>query len=151
MTAPSRQSTAFFEARYGVSMDPWQFATSPYELNRYAVTLAALSRPAYRRAFEPGCSIGVFTAALASRVGHLSACDLSQTAVASATERCHQYRHIEIYQGDVRAVATGDMFDLIVFLLHGDEVHQVLAQSFPGAWLSGTRHPEFRIDSWSRT
>jgi hypothetical protein len=27
----------------------------------------------------------------------------------------------------------------------------VLAQSFPGAWLSSTRHSEFRIDSWSRT
>ena len=43
-----------FEQRYQALSDPWQFASSPHELNRYDVTLRSLRRSRYRRAFEPG-------------------------------------------------------------------------------------------------
>lgn len=33
-------------------------------------------------------------------------------------------------------------------ILHGDEVHEVLAQCFPRAASHSTRHPGFRIDAW---
>lgn len=111
----SRQSKEFFEARYRTSSDPWQFASSAYELARYQTTLESLSRESYRRAFEPGCSVGVLTLRLAPRVQHLIACDLSETAVARARERCRDSAHVEIYQGDVAAGPPEGTFDLMVF------------------------------------
>ena len=50
---------------YAGAEDPWGFRSRWYEQRKRDVTLAALTRPRYRRAFEPGCSIGVLTAALA--------------------------------------------------------------------------------------
>jgi trans-aconitate methyltransferase len=115
MTGYSRQSKEFFESRYEASSDPWQFASSAYELARYQTTLESLSRGRYRRAFEPGCSVGVLTAQLAPRVRHLIACDLSDAAVARAKERCRDSPHVEIYQGDVAAGPPRGTFDLMVF------------------------------------
>jgi SAM-dependent methyltransferase len=115
MTRYSRQSKEFFEARYRASSDPWQFASSDYELARYETTLDTLSRGSYRRGFEPGCSVGVLTAGLASRVQHLIACDLSDVAVARAKERCRDSPHVEIFQGDVAAGPPEGTFDLMVF------------------------------------
>jgi len=109
------QSAAFFEARYQTSGDPWHFASSPYELSRYDITLATLSRESYRRGFEPGCSVGVLTAALARRVERLIACDISSTAVACAKERCGELANVEIHRRDVADGLPEGMFDLIVF------------------------------------
>ena len=58
---------AHFEDLYRRSADPWGFASSGYEAAKYAATLAALPRDRYARGLEVGCSIGVFTAALAGR------------------------------------------------------------------------------------
>lgn len=115
MTVANRQSRAFFEARYKASTDPWQFASAAYERNRYQATLAALNRPSYRRGFEPGCSIGVLTAALALRVAQLIACDLSDTAAARAQGRCRAWKHVQIYQGDVEHGPPPGWFDLMIF------------------------------------
>jgi SAM-dependent methyltransferase len=114
MSSPNRQSQAFFESRYQASRDPWHFASSGYELGRYEATLDALTRPCYRRGFEPGCSVGVLTAALAERVEHLIACDISDTAVVRAQERC-RLRNVEIFQHDIAAGPPCGSFDLIVF------------------------------------
>jgi SAM-dependent methyltransferase len=191
MNTSNRQSRAFFEARYQASSDPWRFASSPYELNRYQATLNALSRSNYRRAFEPGCSVGVLTAALARRVEHLIACDIAETAVACAKERCRGLRHVQIFQRDATRGPPDGTFDLMVFselgyyfsatrlnalartmaghlqpdgefvavhwlgsspdhVLHGDVVHEVLAENLPCKWIGGCRHAGFRIDSWRR-
>jgi SAM-dependent methyltransferase len=191
MNSSDRQSRAFFEGRYRASSDPWRFASSAYELNRYEATLESLSRVSYRRGFEPGCSVGVLTAALARRVEHLVACDISDAAVAVAKERCREFSHAEIYQCDAAAASPEGTFDLIVFselgyyfsidrlqaiarqmsdrleaggefvavhwlghssdhLLHGDEVHRVLAKTLSCEWISGSRCAGFRIDSWRR-
>jgi SAM-dependent methyltransferase len=115
VSTSSRQSPAFFEARYQASSDPWKFASSSYELNRYQATLAALSRSHYRRGFEPGCSVGVLTAALARRVEHLIACDIAQTAVARAKERCREFSHVEIYHRDAALGPPEGSFDLMIF------------------------------------
>jgi SAM-dependent methyltransferase len=115
MNLSNRQSRAFFEARYQASSDPWQFASSAYELNRYKATLESLSRASYRRGFEPGCSVGVLTAGLARRVEHLVACDISDIAVARAKERCREFGHVEIYQCDAAAAPPEGTFDLMVF------------------------------------
>jgi SAM-dependent methyltransferase len=115
MSAPNRQSEAFFESRYQASSDPWQFASSAYELMRYQATMDALSRVSYRCGFEPGCSVGVLTARLARRVKHLIACDISETAVARAKERCREFNHVEIHHRDAAAGPPEGTFDLMVF------------------------------------
>ena len=49
----------YFDALYASDPDPWNFAASPYERAKYALTLNAMPKPRYRSALEVGCSIGV--------------------------------------------------------------------------------------------
>lgn len=77
----------YFEGMYAASRDPWGFETRWYEQRKYALTLAALTRERYRNAFEPGCSIGVLTAALAMRCDRLLAVDLVEAAVQQTRRR----------------------------------------------------------------
>lgn len=103
-----------FEKRYSVDPDPWRFATSSYELERYAVTMKALTRDRYRNAFEPGCSIGELTALLALRCDRLLATDVSPTAAEKARERCAGYDNVRVECGDLRSSTLDTSLDLIV-------------------------------------
>jgi SAM-dependent methyltransferase len=103
-----------FESRYRRSPDPWHFSTSAYELARYQLTLAALPRDHYSRAFEPGCSIGELTARLAPRCGHLLASDISPTSVDLARQRCASFHNVHIECADVRDAVLQSQPDLIV-------------------------------------
>jgi SAM-dependent methyltransferase len=85
-----------FEARYAANPDPWGFATRWYERRKYALTLAALPERRYRRAFEPGCSIGVLTAGLASRCDYLLAADGVDRALGQARARLAGLAHVEV-------------------------------------------------------
>ena len=115
MNLKAAVSQAAFEAKYRQSADPWQFAASPYEQRRYATTLRALTRARYTHVFEPGCSVGVLTAALAHRSDNLLASDIAPTAVRLARERCAGLSNVSIDQADIgRSVPPGP-FDLIVF------------------------------------
>ena len=66
---PDRSSLGqeFFDDFYGDQPDPWGFESRWYERRKRAITMASLPRETFRRAFEPGCSIGVLTAELATR------------------------------------------------------------------------------------
>jgi SAM-dependent methyltransferase len=82
---PVRQD--HFEALYAADEDPWQVRGDWYERRKRAVLLAALARPRYRSAFEPGCGNGETSALLAPRCERLLACDGSPSAVAAARRR----------------------------------------------------------------
>ena len=85
MIRPSDSLPAsYFEAKYTADIDPWRFRTSDYERQKYRATIAALTKPVYRRGLEVGCSIGVLTALLAPRCDHLLALDGSQAAITEA-------------------------------------------------------------------
>jgi cyclopropane fatty-acyl-phospholipid synthase-like methyltransferase len=89
MTPPGETlQPAYFDAIYASDLDPWKFASSAYERNKYAATLAALPRPRYNSAFEVGCSIGVFTRDLASRCDTLLAVDAAAAPLREAARRC---------------------------------------------------------------
>jgi trans-aconitate methyltransferase len=103
-----------FEQRYRANPDPWRFATSVYERERYEITLKALTRDAYPHAFEPGCSIGELTALLAPRCGDLLATDVSPTAVEQARRRCAEYDNVRIECADLRTASLNAPLDLIV-------------------------------------
>jgi 2-polyprenyl-3-methyl-5-hydroxy-6-metoxy-1,4-benzoquinol methylase len=102
----------YFESLYTTDPDPWRFATSDYERDKYAATLAALPDRRFGSALEVGCSIGVLTQLLARRCDTLLALDVAETALAQARARCPGVRF------ERRAVPDAwppGCFDLIVF------------------------------------
>ncbi|MGN6612362.1 MAG: PIG-L family deacetylase [Angustibacter sp.] len=106
---------AFFDDFYAAGGDdPWGFTDRWYERRKRALTLAALPRERFRRAFEPGCSIGVLTAELASRCDHLLAVDPVAAAVDRAVERTTGRQNVEVRRGSVPHDWPDDEFDLVV-------------------------------------
>jgi cyclopropane fatty-acyl-phospholipid synthase-like methyltransferase len=105
---------SYFEELYAATEDPWNFATSRYERNKYNETLAALSRPSYDRGLEIGCSIGVLTASLALRCRHLLAIDIADRALAKARVRCRRLPHVFFRKMRVPSAWPAGNFDLMV-------------------------------------
>ena len=105
---------AHFEARYAADPDPWDFETSAYEHAKYERTLAALGDRRYARAFEAGCSIGVFTAMLAARCEALLAVDIAQPAVDAARERLAAHDHVRVERRTLPGEWPAGPFDLVV-------------------------------------
>jgi SAM-dependent methyltransferase len=105
-------SQEYFETLYDAADDPWSFATSQYEREKYDRSLAALS-PHYERALEIGCSIGVFTERLARRCGELVAIDISKRAVRLARVRCAHETHVRVVRATFPHESPPAMFDLI--------------------------------------
>jgi SAM-dependent methyltransferase len=107
-------SEHFFEQKYAAAADPWAFATSRYERERYRTIVRALSDRRYKRAFEPGCSIGVLTRDLAELCDRIEAIDISSSAVSQAQERCFGLDNVKIAQGKLPDALPFGSFDLIV-------------------------------------
>jgi cyclopropane fatty-acyl-phospholipid synthase-like methyltransferase len=82
-----RLERPYFEDLYQRSEDPWAFATSAYEREKYAHTLDALGGRRFGRSLEIGCSIGVFTAQLTTICSELVAIDVSACALGRAQRR----------------------------------------------------------------
>jgi SAM-dependent methyltransferase len=78
----------YFAHVYAETSDPWNFATSPYENDKYRATLEALAGRSFSRAFEIGCSVGVLTAMLAQRCESLLSIDINERALDAARTRC---------------------------------------------------------------
>lgn len=108
----------YFEQMYAADPDPSGFASRWYEQRKYALTLAALTRPHYGSVFEPGCSIGVLSAQLASRCDRLLSCDLVATAVDQARARLDAlqgpHADLEVRQWDAHDEWPAEQFDLVV-------------------------------------
>lgn len=104
-----------FEQLYARDPDPWRFATSDYERDKYAATLAALPDQRFASGFEVGCSIGVLTRQLAARCDALLAVDVAESALAQARARCADLPGVQVE----RMVVPGDWpegaLDLVVF------------------------------------
>lgn len=110
---------AHFERLHAHSSDPWHYDASWYEQRKRALTLAMLTRARYRRAFEPGCSVGVLSADLAPRCDDLLCWDVSASAVAHARLRLAPWPHVRVERHELsntspEALPAGT-FDLIVF------------------------------------
>ncbi|WP_171025831.1 class I SAM-dependent DNA methyltransferase [Hymenobacter jeollabukensis] len=104
----------YFDHVYRANDDPWHFETSPYEHAKYADTLAALPEPHYARAFEIGCSLGVLTAQLAPRCGHLLSVDVAEAALAKARQRCASLPQVELRRMAVPEEFPAGQFDLVM-------------------------------------
>jgi 2-polyprenyl-3-methyl-5-hydroxy-6-metoxy-1,4-benzoquinol methylase len=104
----------YFEALYAQDGDPWKFASSEYEAEKYARTLAALPEARYGAALEIGCSIGVLTRQLATRCERLVAIDAAPTPLAEARRRCQGLANVEFAQMFVPGEWPQGVFDLIL-------------------------------------
>jgi len=108
-------SRIYFDDLYRNNDDPWRYRTSWYERRKRDLVLASLPRERYESAFEPACSNGELSAMIARRCTRLLACDVSEAAVRSASERLADTSNITLEQ---RAVPddwpTDARFDLIV-------------------------------------
>jgi hypothetical protein len=104
----------YFTRQYAGSPDPWGFRTRWYEQRKRDVTLACLPRPSYRSGFEPGCSIGVLSAALAGRCERLLVADIEGSALAACRSGLAGLDHVEVDQMRVPDEWPVGEFDLIV-------------------------------------
>lgn len=146
----------YFADLYASNPDPWGFATSSYEHEKYDATLASLPRETYGSALEIGCSIGVLTQRLAQRCTRLLALDVAPSALDAARARCADLAHVRFEQAAIPSQWPEGRFDLIVlsevlyFLSHDDiaaSVALMRAAVEPGGhlllvhWLGETHYP----------
>src|ERR1700722_5757809 len=123
----------YFDALYTVDLDPWKFATSPYERGKYMLTLNAMPKPRYRSALEVGGSIGVLTRSLASRCDAVLAIDAAPIPVAEARRRCADLRGVRFEQMFVPDQWPDGAFELIllsevVYYLSTEDVGRLAAR-----------------------
>jgi len=104
----------FFEDFYGDAVDPWGFSTRWYEERKRDLTMACLPRQRFTSGFEPGCSIGVLTAALALRCDRLLATDIAEQPLRIARERLADFSGVRFEHLAVPHAWPEDRFDVIV-------------------------------------
>ncbi len=88
---------SYFQGMYADADDPWGFEERWYERRKYALTLAALPRDRYRRAFEPGCANGALTAMLAERCDEVIATELIDDVARRAHARLAESAHVSVH------------------------------------------------------
>jgi SAM-dependent methyltransferase len=151
-SGPVTLGSGYFDAIYGAARDPWGFEDRWYERRKYALSLALLPAERYRSAFEPGCSIGVFSELLAPRCDALLSCDVAAAAARVAAERTRDLPQVRVERCELPGQWPAGRFDLIVFseLLYyfGDhDLEQLLKNAMASLQPGGTllavhwRHP----------
>jgi SAM-dependent methyltransferase len=97
--------------------DPWGLDTSTFESAKYARQMKLLGAERFGRVLEIGCGAGAFTALLARQAGHVTAIDVSPTAVSMAKRRFGVSNLIEVREANImdrqQVHGTGP-WDLIV-------------------------------------
>jgi 2-polyprenyl-3-methyl-5-hydroxy-6-metoxy-1,4-benzoquinol methylase len=147
---------AYFDAIYSSNPDPWKFASSAYEHEKYAITIASLPKPRYERAFEIGCSIGILTRKLALRCAGLLAVDAASAPLAEARRRCANLSNVQFERMFVPDEWPDKAFELIVlsevvYYMDERDVARLAAQTArslgPGGnvvlvhWTGATNYP----------
>lgn len=114
MSTSYETSTEYFESMYQRSDDPWNFAGSEYEQARYAAMDSRLGLRRFVNAFEPACSVGVFTQRLSLRCERVVASDAAPTAVVHARRRCETLSNVHVLCAELPQSLPEDQYDLIV-------------------------------------
>jgi SAM-dependent methyltransferase len=130
---PQTLKPPYFDALYASSPDPWDFAASPYERGKYALTVSAMPKPRYRSALEVGCSIGVLTRLIAARCDAVLAIDAARAALAEAKRRCADLPSVRFEQMFVPEQWPDGLFELIllsevVYYLSREDVGRLAAR-----------------------
>ncbi len=93
--------------------DPWSYE-SDYETDKYRRTLELLDDQTFETGLELACAEGRFTRMLAPLVEHLTAADISHSALERAQERCKDFDQLDFLQLDFFNNEIVGQFDLIV-------------------------------------
>ena len=104
----------YFETIYEHTDDPWNFETSWYESRKFSLTMAALTKPRYRRVFEPGCAIGVLSEQLAQRCDELLCLEWMPKIAEVARKRLDTYPHASVHVGAIPESWPEGRFDLVM-------------------------------------
>jgi predicted TPR repeat methyltransferase len=115
VTSTATLGAGYFEQMYRDAADPWGFESRWYERRKYAISVAMLPAERYRRGFEPGCSIGVFSSMLVARCDRLLSCDLARPAVETAAARLRHLPQVAVEQRTIPGDWPTGRFDLLVF------------------------------------
>lgn len=139
MTVPGN----YFDEMYAESRDPWGFADRWYEERKRAITLAALPEKRYATAFEPGCSVGVFTRELAQRCDDLLACDVSPMALREAATRLEGHDNVRLERRLLPEDWPNGQFDLVVlseilYYFNDDDLREVVTRASAAVAPGGT-------------
>ncbi|MFB1295842.1 SAM-dependent methyltransferase [Mycobacterium sp. pW049] len=135
----SRLPDSFFDNMYAEAADPWQLESRWYEQRKYAITTALLPFPRYRRAFEPGCSVGVLTEKLAGRCDHVVSTDVSVAALDATHRRLTARRirdRVTLLRGSLDNHWPPGPFDLVLlselcYYLQPATLREVLDREVP--------------------
>ncbi len=111
---PLTHPVEYFQRMYAGSADPWNFEQSWYERRKYDLTVAALPRARYRRAFEPGCSVGVLSGKLAARCDELVCMELLPEVANRTAARLAHLPHVSVRHGSVPTDWPEGTFDLVI-------------------------------------
>ncbi len=146
-----------FERLHSSYDDPWQARDSDFERRKRDLTMLALPLHRFGRAFEPGCSIGEFSARLAERCDELICQDLSDAAVRRARTRLADQPHVRVDVGQVPDDWPEGELDLVALSEVGyflddaqlDEVLRLIADRLrPGGYVA-LCHWSHPIEGWS--
>jgi SAM-dependent methyltransferase len=107
-------TAAYFEDLYAADPDPWRFASSDYERDKYARTLQALRRKSYGSALEIGCSVGVLTRQLSEYCDNLLAIDIAAAPLEAAKARCRDRPNVQFARMAIPGAWPDGLFDLIL-------------------------------------
>ncbi|SNT06349.1 class I SAM-dependent methyltransferase [Rhodococcoides kyotonense] len=103
----------YFDGVYAEGDDPFGLGTSWYEDRKYSITMASLPRPRYRRALEPGCSVGILTERLAERCDAVVSTDVVEPPLLTARARVTS-PHVTFVTWSLTDEWDSEPFDLIV-------------------------------------
>jgi SAM-dependent methyltransferase len=107
-------SPEYFDGLYAGDADPWGIEAGWYEQRKRALVLAALPRPRYERAFEPGCASGALSIELAARCDELVCWDPAARAVEAAQARLADRPGVTVARGALPGDVPEGTFDLVV-------------------------------------
>src|SRR5215471_7130615 len=136
-TPPEVESQAWQSVTRGAELGVWLQQVSTMPLLRHVAerSMALLAVQPGQHILEVGCGSGVFLPLLAEAVGETGrvvGLDRAAEFVQQARERAHQFRWIEVDEGDAYALPyAGQSFDAAVcdrVLMHLDDPSAVLVQ-----------------------
>jgi SAM-dependent methyltransferase len=107
-------SRRWHERFYRRGDDPYEFASNPYEQQKYARLLDVLEGRRFPRALEVGCAQGVFTETLLPYCDGLVAVDVSEVALRRARHRLGGRAGIRFERRTLPFDCPDGPFDLIV-------------------------------------
>lgn len=136
-------AAAYFDAKFEASSDPWRYETSWYEQRKRDLTMAALPRRRYARAYEPACANGVLSDTLAHRCDRLLCSDGAPHAVDLARRRLASRSHVEVLHAWMPHDWPEGSFDLIViselgYFLSREDLQTLLQRSLDALRPDGT-------------